>query len=77
MGAAIGLAGTVHLANHRRGNVWLDLLAATGVAAIGVGAGAALHLPGATGWVIPLTMVGVTVAAEKGAEHCAGPGGNP
>jgi hypothetical protein len=68
-GVAVGSSAAVHLANHRRGNVWLDLLAATGAAAIGFGARSALHPPGPTGWLIPIAMVGVTVATEKSVEH--------
>jgi len=76
-GAAIGLAGSVHLANHRRGNFWLDLLAASGVAVLGLSAGAALDAPGAAAWLIAIAMVGGTVATEKGAEHRTTPDDDP
>ncbi len=68
-GVAIGLPTAVHLANHRRGSFWLDLLASAGIGAIGLGIGAALDPPASTAWLIPVAMVGLTVAAEKHVEH--------
>jgi len=67
------LPAAVHLANHRRGDFWLDLLASAGIAAIGFGVGAALEPPAGTAWLIPAAMIGLTVAAEKHGEHRVAP----
>jgi hypothetical protein len=69
VGVAVGLPTAVHLAIHGRGNFWLDLLVSAGIGAIGFGVAAALEPPEGAAWLIPLGMVGFTVAAEKHAEH--------
>ena len=68
-GVAVGLPVAVHLANHRRGSFWLDVLASVGIAAVGFGVAAAAEPPDGTGWLIPAAMIGATVAVEKDAEH--------
>lgn len=69
VGITAGLATGVHLGNHRRGSFWLDLATAFGVAILGTGVATIVQLPPTVGWVVPIAMVGLTVAIEKRVER--------